>query len=439
MALTQVVNFLQQVDELDQAKSLLKVFEKYSNSLEQFDTLGMLYEKVKAYPEALCMLEKCIVLARSPEQMHSVRSNLAKVYNHINEPYKSLFYTNVNLGVNPEDHEALMEQTFSYYLAGDFEKSHQLQIDLLKNPNISENIKKRITFNMGTYEMEAGDFKSGIYKMIMGGKEIGIWLPIEKPWPKWRGEQTDKTVLVFAEAGIGDEMISIRFMPYFKDRGIKAIWIGHNRKIIDLFVSNGFHCIMNKDIDPFGEYVYCESMSLPVLLDLGKSELYKGPYLHAKAEYIEKWKAILPEKFVTIRWAGNPYYDQDLHRSIDFNVLVDKLSPVGIPLVSLQIDASRSEDPRIINVDVQSWDDTLAIQYLAYLNITSCTSTAHSASAQGARCVVLPPIATYYPWTDLRPDGTGNWYADTTRAYPQKKWKNWEETVNKAVEYLRTL
>lgn len=51
MPLNHVINFLNQVDELEEAKSLLSMFVKHSNSLEQFDQLGMLFEKVKAYPQ----------------------------------------------------------------------------------------------------------------------------------------------------------------------------------------------------------------------------------------------------------------------------------------------------------------------------------------------------------------------------------------------------
>lgn len=435
MSLTHIINFLKQVDELEQGKQLLNVFAKYSNSLEQFDQLGMLYEKVKAYRESLQMLEKCLVFAKTPEQLHSVRANLAKVYNHLNEPQKSLFYSTLNVQLNPNDYEALMEQSFSHYLNGDSDLSYKIQVELMENPNVPEEVKKRITFNMGTFELSQGNFKTGVYMLIGGGKDIGIWPTSNKPYPKWQGEQTDKTVLVYAEAGIGDEIIDIRLMSKFKERGIKALWVGIRKDIVDLFKRNGFNCILEKELDPFEEYVYCTAMSLPILLDLDKTELWDGPYLSPDPEYIEKWRKILPEKFITVKWSGNPYYDQDLHRSLDIDLLSEKLESFNIPIVSLQID---TKDERFINVDIESWEDTLAIQHLALLNITSCTSTAHSASAIGSRCVVLPPIATYYTWLDLQ-DDTSRWYGENTKVYPQKTWRDWKPTINKCIEHLNTL
>ena len=440
MPLTQVVNFLKSTDELTVAKELLNTFAKYSNSLEQYDTLGMLYEKIKAYPQSLDMLNKCLVMAQNPQQLHSIRANLAKVHNHLNNPKQSLFYSDINLSLNPDDYEAEMEQSFSYYLLGNSQKSYEIQTRLINNPAVSEQLKRRITFNMGTFEMQSGNFKVGLRKMIMGGKEIGIWQPINKPYPKWTGANTDSTVLVFAEAGIGDEIINIRFMDEFKKRNIKAIWVDIRPELKELFNSNGFSCITQNEIDPFGDYVYCESMSLPILLDMEREQLWTEPYLQPKAEYIEKWKKILPEKFVTLRWAGNELYDADLARKVDYEQLVTKVGQFNIPLVSLQIDNNaRPDDTRLINVKIESWDDTLAIQHLALLNITSCTSVAHSASASNAKCVVLPPIATYYPWLHLKMDNTSWWYGENTLCFPQRTHNDWTESIDFAVNHLKTL
>jgi tetratricopeptide (TPR) repeat protein len=435
MALVQVVDFLNQVNELKVAKSLLDTFKKYSNNLEQYDTLGMLYEKIKAYPESLEMLEKCLVTARTLEELYSIRANLAKVYNHVNEPLKSLTYSDINLKINPNDYEAIMEQSFSYYLYGDSKKSQEIQNNLLKIENLPDNVKKRISFNMGTFDMENGKFKQGLYKMIMKGKEIGVWKSPKRPYEKWDGKKTEKTILVFAEAGIGDEIINIRFIKEIESRGMKAIWVGNDKTHHRLFAANGFNVCSIHSI-PSGNYVYCESMSLPILLDLNEDQLWSGPYIKPKQEYIDKWKSILPEKFITIRWAGNPYYDQDLHRTVDFQKLFNAVKSLNLPIVSLQIDDNKRTDEGIINVDIKDWDDTIAIQYLALTNITSCTSTAHSASSIGANCIVLTPICIYYPWVKLKDDNTSYWYGENTKIFHQKTWKDWSFAIDNMMKYL---
>jgi tetratricopeptide (TPR) repeat protein len=434
MHLTAVVEFLRATDELKTAKELLNTFSKYATSLEQYDELGMLYEKIKAYPESLKMLDKCLAVCPHPEQMKAVRANLSKVYNHVNDPDKSLFYSNLNLEMNPKDYEAKMEQTFSYYLRGDYKKSHEIQLELLSDPNLPENVKKRITFNMGSFDIMHGNFKQGMYKMIMGGKAIGIWKGINKPFPKWTGEQTNKTILIYAEAGIGDEIINIRFCKEIEKRGMKYLWVGYRKDTNELFKTNGYRVVeSDTNLDPMEEYVYCESMSLPVLLDLDKDDLWHGTYLTPKQEYIDRWKEILPQEFITARWCGNPYYDQDLHRTVNKELLLETLAKSCLPVVSLQIDEPTEG---LINPDIKDWDDTLAIQYLAKLNVTSCTSTAHSASAIGANVVVMPPICKYYPWELLKKDTYSYWYSDNTRVFVQKKHKDWTEPLQRLEEIL---
>ena len=438
MALQQVVKFLKTVDELEAAKNLLKTFVKYSNSLQQYDELGMLFQEVKAYPESLQMLEKCLAVASTPEQLYAVRANLSKLYNHLNDPQQSIFYASLNLKVNSNDFEALMEQSFSYYLLGDYKKSYEIQDELLKRDDLPENVLKRITFNMGTFHLYKGEFKEGMFKIVNGGKKIGLWPSVDKPFPKWNGQKTDKTVLVYGEGGIGDEITDVRFIKELESRGIKAQWISQH-KLTDLFARNGIPVTTEKQLSMFGDYVYCEAMNLPFQLDMDEDKLWHGPYLSADPKYIEKWQKILPKKFITIRWNGNPYYDQDLHRGVNFDSLLKTVKPYKLPLVSLQIDDNRIKHKDVINVDIESWEDTLAIQHLAQLNITSCTSVAHSSSAIGARTVVLPPIATYYPWINLKEDSSSWWYGPNTKAFPQTKHKDWTEPLAKLKEYMDTI
>ena len=433
MHLVNVIEFLNQRDEFSIAKDLLAVFVKYANTVEQYDELGMLFEKIKDYNESLKMLTLCYNTATEPRQLYSVRSNFAKIYNHLNEPLKSLSYSNLNLELNPNDNEMKMEQSFSYYLYGDADTSWKIQNDLLLDPTVSENVKNRIHFNMGSFDMDNGLFKQGMEKMILGGKKIGIWPPVKKPFVEWDGNNTDKVLLIYAEAGIGDQIIHIRFMHELQKRNIRAIWIGGDDDIRAVFKYNGFNVKDNdKLLDPFEEYVYTDSTSLSVLLSLEEDELWNGTYLSVNDTYVQKWKTILPEKFVTIRWSGNPSYDQDLHRKLPFDLLYDTIRSVlsdDIAIVSLQIDEEKLDVDGLINVDINDWFDTLAIQQLALNNITSCTSTVHSAGAIGANCIVLPPICSYYPWSHLRGNNS-YWYNDKLKVIKQTKWKSWEDQMN---------
>lgn len=437
MHLTAVVKFLKQMDELQTAKTLLDTFAKYANSIQHYDELAMLYQETKCYDDSLKMLHKCMTIANDAE-MYNIRANMSKVLNHSNDPHKALEYSKMNLEMNPTNYDTVMEISFSYYLMGEKETSYQIQNELLTK-DISEELKKRIMYNMGTFQMERGQFKEGIKNMIMGGRGLGIWPPMKKPFPKWDGNPTNKKLIIYGEAGIGDELINVRFMNELKKRDIDATWVSIRKDLSNIFTYSGIKSIDSSvNLDPTEEYVFLEAMSLPIILGLEESELWNGSYIKPKQQYIDKWKDILPEKFITLRWSGNPYYDQDLHRFIDKDVLVNKFSQFNLPMISLQIDKKNS-DSRLIDVDIESWDDTLAIQYLAKVNITSCTSTAHSAGAMNVNNIVIPPIATYYPWLTMKDDIHSYWYGDNTVLFPQKNHKNWIDPVNQAAEYLEKI
>lgn len=432
--LIEVVEFLSKKDELKAAKTLLDAFSRHSYILPQFDELGMLYKKVKAYPESLEMIKKCEKCIDDPKQILQVYSNYAKVYCNMNCPDEAIHYTNMILDVFPNDQDALMENAFAHYLKNDTQKSYEIQKSLLES-SILEDTRKRLLFNMGTFDIMHGHFKSGIKKLVTIGRDIKIYPTISSKFPRWNGNlDTKSKVAVYAESGIGDEIINIRFMKRFQKHGIEAVYVGFREDLVNVFIRNGFNAVLG-DKDLSGDYVMCETMSLPYLLDIDEDDLWHGPYLQPDPKYIEKWKTKLPEKFMTVRWSGNPYYDHDLHRVIDSKNMIDTFSKYNIPLVSLQID-EKNIDPRLLVPEIESWEDTLAIQYLAWMNITSCTSTGHSASAMNVPCIVMPPIATYYTWLHLKEDKSSWWYSNNTRIYRQEKHKDWSGSFTLACEHI---
>lgn len=430
MHLINVIDFLIKVDELEIAKNLLKTFAKYSNSLDQYNELGMLFEKINAYHESIEMLKKCYDSDLNKNQLYAIRSNFAKVYNKINEPTKSLYYSNINNSINPADNEIKLEQSFSYYLIGDFEKSLEIQNKLLQDSSINDDLKTKIEFNMSSFDIKKGLFKQGVKKLTLNGKKMGLWPNIKKPFKRWTGENTNKTLLVYAEQGIGDQIIHVRFMNELKKRNINAIWVGGDDDIRKIFKFANYNTIDNdNNLDLFKEYVYTDSSSLVVLLELGLDQLWQNPYLKLNYEYVKKWQELLPKKFITVRWNGNKNFSHNLQRKIPFNILYDTIKnciPNDVDIISLQLDENQKD---LISVNIENWFDTTAIQNLALMNITSCTSTAHSAGAIGANCIVLPPITTYYPWQYLTKNKNSYWYGKNLKVFVQNEWNNWNNPM----------
>lgn len=425
--LDHVISFLKQTDQLEVGSDLLQAFKKYSNTLEQFDQLGRLFYDVKDYKNSLECTEHALELSRTVAQQYSVRANLAKLYNHTNLPEKSIQCSLENLNINQNDYESKMELLFSYYLNSDFSKSRSILEQLLSDPNTPSDVRGRCEFNQGSYLLDDGNFKEGLVKFIDVGHKIGIWPDdFTIPFAKWNGEQTDKTILIIAEGGIGDEVINVRFAKNVEHMGMKVLFQSNHKDAKDLFERNGFATISSIKEAPI-DCLYVKAMYLPIVLDLDKDELWTGPYLKPDPKYVEKWKAILPQgKKVSIKWSGNPRYEQDLHRSVPLDVLNEALdfSRDDITFVSVQKEYFDKilEYPKVFNASqyLETLEDLIACLSLMEYNISSCTSVAHIAAAAGFPITVCPPVATYYTWL-----GDAKWYGDHCKILRQRKWRDW--------------
>jgi tetratricopeptide (TPR) repeat protein len=431
--LEHIIQFLQKVDEIETTKTLLNTLTKYSQSVEQTDQLARLLNDIKDYPNAIKQAEKTLVLCSDPQQLYAARANLAKLYNHINEPLKALRYIDANLYINPHDYEALMERVFSFYLYADFEQSKQLTLDLLNDPNTPSNIRERCKFNYGSYLLEEDKFQEGLKHFIETGHgELQIWKSVDFPGPTWLGDVVpNKNIAIIAEGGIGDEIINIRFMNHIKQLGMNPIFITNRQELVQFFNRNGFKTVSGMYSVP-EDSEYCLAMFLPILLNITPDQLYTGPYLTPDAVYVEKWKQLLPSgEKVAIRWQGSKAYEQNLHRSLQLSEL-DKVldfSRTDITFVSVQKDDYEGIENYPMIFDARPYLDTLEdlLACLSLMNdtVSSCTSVAHVCAAGGFPITVCPPIATYYVWL-----GTAKWYGENCRINRNMKWNDWSYLNN---------
>lgn len=426
--LDHIIYFLKQTDELQTASTLLKTFKKYSTELQQYDQLGRAFHDVKDYKESLDCTEKCLALAKTPGEMFAIRANLAKLYNHTNQPQKAIQYIDANLAVDPNDYEAKMEKVFSYYLAAEPNKSKELTEELLADPNTPDNVRDRCEFNYGSYQLDAGEFKKGLRGFVDVGHKLGIWPKAKLHGKEWDGSIIPGATIAFvSEGGIGDEVINVRFMKHISDRGMNPIYLTHRKDVADLFNFSGLPTVTSLEEVP-KDALWARAMYLPISLDLDKNDLWYGSYLKPNPIYVKKWKRILPQgKKIAIKWSGNPRYEQDLHRSVPLSKLNEVLdfSRTDATIVSVQKEYydELEKYPQVFNAApyLETLEDLLACLSLMDYTISSCTSVAHIAGAAGLPITVCPPVATYYLWL-----GDAKWYGDNCTVLRQRKWNDWE-------------
>lgn len=419
--LDHIVTTCKSKNNLEDARTFLKISSNNCYDLALLDRIAFLQSEIKDYTNCVESLKLCLNMAQDKDSKFAIRANMAKMYNHLNEPMMSLAYSKLNAS-DRFDYDTLMEMSFSYYLMGNYAESEKMMRDLVTHKDLPEDIRGRVEYNLGSYDIERGDFKKGLKGFIDIGHKIKIWHERYIPnVPVWNGEEiAGKTIIIHAEGGIGDEIINFRFCENLKKLGAIPVWNTNHKDLARVFARHG---VQISKPDTLDNTVQCMAMYLPILLDLDKDQLWDGAYLNPSEEYLEKWRELLPQgKKLALKWSGNPFYDQDLHRSIPLDI-VQNIKYNGTK-INLQLEPELYQ-PDMFNAreHISSIEDTLALLWLCDDFITSCTSVAHMNGAMSKNGIVCPPIASYYVW--LGSEGKSDWYDSSLKVVRQKNHKDW--------------
>lgn len=434
------------------ACEVLDVFAKLADSFGKWENLSKCYFKIKQYDKAIKMGEVALINAPTPQHAYIVRQNLTNIYNHNNMPEKALLYTEINQKIlNSADHE--LEKSYAYFLLNRKKEAQAiLEHELENRKDLTEEQKTKIRFNLGTYRLYEDRFQEGMRHFLLDGAKMKLWNTETIFYrnkrlmlPFWEGTPDCKNLIVYAEAGIGDEIINVRFMKHLKDRGINAYWYAAVEELerlndkrpglIELFRKNGIPVITSlDDVKNIPNIMWTYSMRLPIYLGLEYKDLWSGPYLKPCPEFQKKWQLDGHRLKIGVRWKGSPLYDQDLHRSYPLKQLYEALAPLQMPIdfISLQKDEGLEElkdFPGMVDLSdkLESIEDTFALVSQLDCVITSCTSIAHMAASQGKQVYILVPISAYYTWShsgDRSP-----WYGDHVTLLRQQRPRVWDEPI----------
>jgi len=426
--------FLIDINQKEKAKIVLDLMFPYAQIIEHFDELGQLYVKCKSFDGSLKIALKMYTDFSLPtEEKYKVRTNIIRGYLQLNKPEEALKFIQLSLKDNPDDSELRMEEAFTYFLLDRKDLGEKVLRDILTKPHDQE-IDRKVKFNLGTYDLRNGLFKKGLREVLLGGRAFNSWH--EFPFPKtnlWQGEPAEgKTILVCAEGGIGDEIISVRFMKHLKEKGLNPIWFSNSKAVINIFERCGFPCMSNVKLLP-DDWLWTYSMPVPSYLELEQNELWYGPYLSP----IKKAPKLEGAKKIGIKSMGNPQYDQDLHRTVPFEEMIACI-PEDYTIYSFHMDEDLIH-PRVINLKdkIKNWDDTF--DYIDQMDIvvSSCTSLIHAAGSMGKLSVVLTPLLNYYTWAI--PGNKTKWYSDNLTIFRQKHYANWDLPLAELKEHLHNL
>jgi tetratricopeptide (TPR) repeat protein len=275
---------------------------------------------------------------------------------------------------------------------------------------------------------------------------------------QWRGEALHgKSLLVWPEQGLGDEIQFARYLPLLRGRGVARLVLGCKPPLKPLFQAQG--AALADDIVAVTEWqpamaacfdYWCYPLSLPLHFGTTLESIpARSPYLLADPVRVAYWRTRLPQAAprVGLVWKGSPVHANDANRSLPSLAVLDSVLAIpGIAFISLQKGAGEDEARaaeaagrlRHLGDEIADFGDSAAILDCLDLVVTVDTAIAHLAGAMGKPCrVLLPDFGTDWRWMDGREDTP--WYPETMRLHRRVRGAGWDEPVQRIAQELGCL
>lgn len=250
--------------------------------------------------------------------------------------------------------------------------------------------------------------------------------------PRWHGGSlTGKTILIYAEQGLGDTIQFCRYLPLLMEQGAQVLFECHRPlKALMQTLGDGITVSAFEEQLP---YYDCQAplLSLPFLMNSTLETIPTVvPYLQPPVERLLFWQSVLPAcigRRVGLCWSGKRYPDPG--RSCQPEMLAPLGTVAGVEYLSLQVDLEGVKPPfPLVDLTmlVQDFADTAALMAQLDLVITIDTAVAHLAGALGKETWLLVPFAPDWRWGLQREDCP--WYP-SMRLFRQQEPGDWEPVM----------
>ncbi|HEY2131414.1 MAG TPA: tetratricopeptide repeat protein [Acetobacteraceae bacterium] len=250
----------------------------------------------------------------------------------------------------------------------------------------------------------------------------------------WDGaaEVSGRTILLYAEQGLGDTIQFVRYAKRLRARGARVV-LSVQPSLVRLFAGLGDAVIAQTDALPPHE-LHCPLMSLPLAFGTELATIpAEIPYLQADAALVAAWAERLGmqrRRRIGVAWSGSAEHPEDALRSIPLAAFLAALEGANCDLHILQTEIS-SEDGALLEgmagIGVHrdrltDFAETAALIACLDLVISVDTSVAHLAGAMGVPVWVLVQSSADFRW--LRDRADSPWYP-TMRIFRQRTLLEW--------------
>lgn len=396
-----------------------RLVELYPNESAGWTNLGKICDDLWRIEESERAYLKALKLCKEDKHKVTVLVNLAALYIQTGEFEKGLTFSEQAIKIDPENRKA--------------------------------------RHNLGICQLAAKQW--GVawanYSHSVGSAERIRWSYADEP--EWQGE-IGKTVVIYGEQGIGDEINSASMFPDAMLRAGRVI-IDCDPRLTNLYKrsfpgATVYGTRKEKVLDWAPEDhkpdASISSMQLGGLFRTKAQDFPGMAYLKADPERVLMWRALFQTKqkpVIGVSWTGGVPKTGAKYRQWDLSDLLPIFRSVDAHWVCLQykdasaeIEAFKKKHPEIDLVQyphatlTKDYDDTAGIVAALDQVIVMQTAVAHLAGALGKDCWVFVPKNGQ--WRYHGEDDYTPWYK-TVRVFRQRVRGEWAGIIGKAAEELR--
>lgn len=445
--------FLQSAWKLHQNGGVAQAHQMYRQVVEQLPNhanawcyLGIALHDLRRYREAIQAYEKAISInPKFPIAFNNMGNSLR--YDFRPDEAENAFQKALKL--DPNYLSAHKNRGTLHAWLGNYDLALESYAQAKKlSPEEAETHR-----NLGVIYLLKGDFERG-WKEYRWRWKCPEAARYNYKQPKWQGEPlTGKTILLYAEQGLGDALHFIRFAAILKEQGARVVVHGPPAltALFQSFRGKDVYIPSSLPIDRTFDF-HCSLLDVADVLAINDTNIPMAEGYLQPPEYLvhywKRWFQTLPpaQLRVGLVWQGNREHMADLFRSFPLKTYSPLSQLDGIQFISLQQGYGSEQTPDWTGVrpfvvlphgtDVSSgaFMDTAAILSQLDLVITSDTSMAHLAGALGRPAWVL--LNKMPDWRWLLDRDTSPWYA-SLRLFRQTQQGDWASVVTEVEAALQ--
>ncbi|MEJ1168800.1 tetratricopeptide repeat protein [Variovorax sp. CCNWLW235] len=411
------------------------------DSAETQMNLGVAQHALNQHQDALASLERALA---SDAEQPDILLNFANVLAALDRYEEAIPIYRRLLNHQPDDGDVLMNLANALRDLQRYDEA----LPFYERAMVVEGAPAGVRWNRGLCRLAAGDLKRGFsdYEVRFNERRLQNSAP-DLETPRWSGSESlaGKTLLVYAEQGLGDTLQFCRYASLVSVLGgrvvleVQPALLGILKSLagVDLLVGRG---------EPVPPHDFnCPLASLPLALGTTFQTIpASAPYLQPDDALVARFTEVVtarPAPRIGVAWSGNPDHPENHRRSIDLSRLMASL-PQWASVWSLvprdssvdEYDKAAAEDRAVLHHFEETRFVHTAAQMAALdLVVTVDTSIAHLAGALGAKTWLLLPYVADWRWFSSRTDSP--WYP-TVRVFRQPSPGDWADVLSKLRQAL---